>query len=169
MKTASDQPALGEILEAREFRLILVHHQVTQSGQEIPHVVPGLLPLFVGVVLLLQQIRRVELIESFLLSEGVVLQLPRGGGKDGQESLARLLLVLGVWESQRPQRGIEGLDMSLNEVDIGHDIIGLILQLNDQVSRADHMSPTHCHFFYLIIFQVHFDRSCGGKGISLQE
>ena len=54
MKTASDQPALGEILEAREFRLILVHHQVSQSGQEIPHVIPGLLPLFVRVIFLLQ-------------------------------------------------------------------------------------------------------------------
>ena len=72
-----------------------------------------------------------ELIESFLLSEGVVLQLPGSGGKDGQESLPCLLLLLGVWESQRPQRGIEGLDMSLDEVNIGHDIIGLILQLND--------------------------------------
>jgi len=111
----------------------------------------------------------VELIESFLLSEGVVLQLPRGGGKDGQVALASLLLVLGVWESQRPQRGIEGLDMGLDEVDIGYDIVGLILQLNDQVSRADHVSPTHSNFFYLIIFQVHLDCSCSGKGISLQE
>lgn len=53
MKTASDQSALGEILEAREFRLILVHHQVSQSREEIPHVITGLIPLFVGVVLLL--------------------------------------------------------------------------------------------------------------------
>ena len=53
MKTASDHPALGEILEAREFRLILVHHQVSQSCQQVPHVITGLLSLFIGVVFLL--------------------------------------------------------------------------------------------------------------------
>ena len=59
--------------------------------------------------------------------------------------------------------------MGLDEVDIGDDIIGLILQLNDQVARADHVSPAHSHFFYLVIFQVHLYRSCGGKGVGLQE
>jgi hypothetical protein len=62
MNTAPNQPALREILEAREFRLILAHHQVSQSGQEIPHVITGLLTLFVRVIFLLQQIWRVELI-----------------------------------------------------------------------------------------------------------
>ena len=67
-----------------------------------------------------------------------------------------------------PPDGERGLGCGVG-VHIGHYIIGLILQLNDQVSRTDHVSPTHYHFFYLIIFQVHLYRSCGGKGISLQE
>lgn len=83
--------------------------------------------------------------------------------------MACLLLWLGVWESQRPQRGIEWLNMGLDKVDKGDDIIGLILQLNDQVARADHVSPPHSHILHLIIFQVHLDRSCGSKGVGLQE
>ena len=90
------------------------------------------------------------------------MQLARSGAKDGQETLTCLLLWLGVWESQGPQRRIKWLNMGLDKVDIGDDIIGLILQLNDQVARADHVSPAHCHLFNLIIFQVHLDRSCGG-------
>ena len=97
------------------------------------------------------------------------MQLPRSGAKDDQETLTCLLLLLWVWEGERSHRGIEWLNMSLDEVDIGDDIVGLILQLNDKVTRADHVSPPHCHLFHLIIFQVHLDRSCGGKSIRLQE
>ena len=85
------------------------------------------------------------------------MQFSDGRPEDKQEILFLTGLLVG--KADRLQGRIEGLDMGLDEVDIGYNVIGLSLQLDQQVVLVDHMCPANSYLLDRVLCYMEFDRS----------